>query len=670
MERLRYVLSDRVTTERFTADRLRTALEDRLEGLAGSAGMLEKSLLGADPTGETMHVLQQLMPNRQPRRMHDVWFDASGTRALLIAETRAAGSDLAGQDKALTRLGNSFAEVRNSSTAQMRYSGPGAMAVESKALITADVTKLSLLSTVLIFAILAWVYRSMPVVLLCAMPALSGLLLGVVAVNFWFGSVHAIALGFGATLLGEAVDYPSYLLTQTGADETVMATLKRMLPMLWLAVATTACGSLPLLMADFPGLAQLGLLTLVGVIVAGLVTVMVLPHLIPATWRPMPATTPPTGTAFLATGSSRRNGVALLVLVAVILTFAWSRPWWDDDLANMNPLPPVVKEQDRQLRESLAAPDVGSLLEISGATQEVVLQTAERLRGALEQWQASGDIGGFDLVSDYLPSAETQASRRAALPSSQRLRANLDVALMGLPFRSATFEPFVHAVDEARQATPLTPELLRGTSLGLKVGTLLSSDGNRWYVVVPLARVRTPATMAGRVAALRMPGVQWIDLRAEAAAMLSAYRRQTLTYTTIGILAIYGVLACGLGSWRRAARVLLPVACALLLTAGTLVAAGQPLTIFHLVALLLTLGIGINYALFFDNAMKLREEQHRTLRTLAVVAGTTLSAFGALALSHTTVLHAIGTTVCLGVLFSLFVSALLLSSQTAKAIDA
>ena len=72
------------------------------------------------------------------------------------------------------------------------------------------------------------------------------------------------------------------------------------------------------------------------------------------------------------------------------------------------------------------------------------------------------------------------------------------------------------------------------------------------------------------------------------------------------------------------------------------------MSIFHLVALLLTLGIGTNYALFLARASQSGAERRGTLRTLAVVAGTTLCAFGALTLSSTPVLHAIGMTVCLG----------------------
>jgi len=37
-------------------------------------------------------------------------------------------------------------------------------------------------------------------------------------VSLWFGFVHGITIGFGVTLIGEAVDYAIYLLTQTSAQ--------------------------------------------------------------------------------------------------------------------------------------------------------------------------------------------------------------------------------------------------------------------------------------------------------------------------------------------------------------------------------------------------------------------------------------------------------------------
>src|SRR4029453_10174901 len=103
------------------------------------------------------------------------------------------------------------------------------------------------------------VYRSVRVVALCFLPAATGLIAGIGAVSAWFGTVQGITLGFGATLLGEAVDYPSFLLTQLRAGESVAEARTRLGATLRMAILTTACGSLALLFADFPGLAQLGM---------------------------------------------------------------------------------------------------------------------------------------------------------------------------------------------------------------------------------------------------------------------------------------------------------------------------------------------------------------------------------------------------------------------------
>ena len=668
IERHRYQLSDRVSASHFEPAALRDALEERLEGLAGGGGALEKRWLASDPTGETLHILAQITPPIQPSRFDGVWFARDGAAALFVAQTRAPGWDVEGQQRAIAALEGAFAVARRDGAAQMRYSSPGAMSVASRTLIAADVTRLSLASIVLILAILLWVYRSAPVVLLCFLPAATGLVAGVVAVSAWFGTVQGITLGFGATLLGEAVDYPSFLLTQLHAGESVSGARTRLGPTLRMAILTTACGSLALLFADFPGLAQLGLLTMVGILTAGAMTYWVLPLWIPAAWVRIAPPPPAHATAPKLGAGTRWTIVG--VLVVVVAALAWNRPWFDDDVGSMNPAPSALKERDRDLRDALGAPDVRYLLVVSGVTQEDVLARAEELRPELQRWTASGAIRGFDLVTDLLPSASTQATRQAALPAASQLRANLDLALAGLPFRPHTFDPFVADVEEARSAAPLTLQSMTESALRFRAESLLrhaagadGASGDGWYAVVPLRGVTDAAAVAHGAAAMDNAQVRWIDLRAESSAMMTAFRHRAMLYAGLGTLLIFGVLAQGLRSAPQALRLMAPVLLAVTLTAATLAAAGAPLSVLHLVALLLVLGVGINYALFLARAAVAREDAWRTLRTLAVVSGTTLCAFGMLAWSRIAILHVIGTTVCLGVAFSLVCCALLLYAR-------
>ena len=85
--------------------------------------------------------------------------------------------------------------------------------------------------------------------------------------------------------------------------------------------------------------------------------------------------------------------------------------------------------------------------------------------------------------------------------------------------------------------------------------------------------------------------------------------------------------------------------------------AGVPLTLFHLIALILAAGLGLDYALFFEHAADDPREQRRALHAILVCALATLVVFALLATSTLPVLRAIGITVTLGVV-SNFVLAL------------
>ncbi len=115
----------------------------------------------------------------------------------------------------------------------------------------------------------------------------------------------------------------------------------------------------------------------------------------------------------------------------------------------------------------------------------------------------------------------------------------------------------------------------------------------------------------------------------------------------------------GVRSIPATLRLLLPVLGAVLLTAATLVAVGEKLTVFHLVSLLLVVGVGLNYALFFGRSHASAAERDLTLLSVSVAGLATLCAACALALTGTPVLRAIGVTTGLGAVFAFAVSAAL-----------
>ncbi|MGA7477396.1 MAG: MMPL family transporter, partial [Azonexus sp.] len=266
----RYLLSPAVTPARFTVDGLRSAIANSIDLLASPAGFVLKPLLTRDPTGELVELLGGLNAGSQPDMRGGVWASRDGERAMLLVQTGALGSDTDGQEAAIKEIRDAFAasvETAEVSGASIEISGPGVFAVNARALIKGEVTRLSLISSLAIICVLFFVYRSPRLLTLGLLPVVSGVLAGIVAVSLAYGTVFGITVGFGSALIGEAVDYSIYYFVQTGR-RGYAEWRERFWPTIRLGVLTSVCGFGALLFSGFPGLAQLGLYSLSGVLAA------------------------------------------------------------------------------------------------------------------------------------------------------------------------------------------------------------------------------------------------------------------------------------------------------------------------------------------------------------------------------------------------------------------
>jgi predicted exporter len=176
---------------------------------------------------------------------------------------------------------------------------------------------------------------------------------------------------------------------------------------------------------------------------------------------------------------------------------------------------------------------------------------------------------------------------------------------------------------------------------------------------VPLAGVRDAGALGAALRARGDAAVLHVDLKAEADALVAGYRQESLRLFALGLACIAVLVFAGLRDAGATLRVLAPALAAALATVATLLATGSRLTIVHLVALLLVIGVGLNYALFFNR--RAADEAERALTRLTVLAAslTTLCAALALAACETPVLRAIGATVLAGTLFAFVLAALL-----------
>jgi predicted exporter len=210
----------------------------------------------------------------------------------------------------------------------------------------------------------------------------------------------------------------------------------------------------------------------------------------------------------------------------------------------------------------------------------------------------------------------------------------------------------------AKGAKPVTLYSYTGTPLGAKLNALVVELDGQWLVLTPLGGVSNVEKLKRDLAESSRGDSQVVDLKQVSSDMVDGFRREALSQTGWGAALILILLVTGLRSTKRALHVLLPVGAALVLTVMTLVAFGVLLSVFHLVALLLVLGIGLNYALFLERVAADSKERARTRLALAVCSISTIATFGILSFSSTPVLSAMGSTVAVGAMLSLLMSAL------------
>ena len=664
----RYVLSPAVTSERFSVDGLHAALEESIDLLSSSAGLLVKSLLPRDPTGEMLQLLNQFNSSSRPRMIDGAWASRDGARALMVLQTRASGADIDAQQYAMTAIRTAFdAASAAAPAAKLVMTGPGVFSVTSRDTIKSQVSRLSVLSFLLIAVLLLLVYRSFMALALGFLPVATAVLAGISAVSLGFGTVHGITLGFGTALIGEAVDYSIYLFVQSGRGSAERQSwVKQFWPTIRLGVFTSLCGFAALLLSGFPGLAQLGLYSIAGLVAAASVTRFVLPHLLPENFHIRDVSATGVLLSRLLRRAAALRGAAVMLLLVACAILVWHRAdLWNDKISSLSPVSRAEVELDAKLRADAGAPDVRYLVVVSGDSQEAALLSAERASAILQVQVDQGALAAFESPSRYLPSMATQRARHASLPPPDVLEARLAQAVQGLPVRAKLFAPFLDDAAAARQRPMLQAGDLEQTSMGMAVAALLIQRNGHWSALLPLTAPKGAEINAEQIqAALQqradLQDVLFVDLKAESDRLYSGYLHEAIVLSLGGVFAIFALLLLVFRSLARTARIILPLLAAIITVTAGLALFGQQLIILHLVGLLLVAAVGSNYALFFDRAESSAAPAilPSTLTSMLFANLTTVAGFGLLAFSSVPILQAMGVTVAPGVILALIYSAI------------
>ncbi len=504
----------------------------------------------------------------------------------------------------------------------------------------------------------------------------------VAAGGFLVGSVNAVSLGFAVILLGVSVDHALVLYQEFKADPGAGAAGARRAVgwgISWSA-ATTAAAFGSLALGSLPGLAQLGILVAVGTLSGAAIMLLFFlpplerrrnhkPDLNPVVCHSeLAATGSEDGTqprsAQVAGPPTALKFAALGLAVLTVAALGWRgapRMTISDD-----PLRPAHSEaidvSDRMGTRMSQAGDPMMLL-ATGPDETAVADRLKEMREKLHRLRSEGRISDFLLPDGIFPHERNRKANAAraerAAESLPRLRELAKEAGFS-PESLALTEQVVRSWQRAEKGTgrasypdsPVVRRLLEKAvafddsgayALGLVHPGEDSSLETRRLLAAEIGS--TDGDSQSILAGWDLLGVE----------IAEAVRQDA---TRIGIPAAAAVLALlfvAFRSWRDAAFCLLSLAFAAAVLLAAMSLCGWSWTLINLPAIPLLLGLGVDYSIHMQLALRRhRGDWLRAWRTtggaLALCATTTSIAFAALALSHNQGLGDLGRVCAAGVL--------------------
>ncbi|EMG7548280.1 MMPL family transporter [Vibrio alginolyticus] len=514
-----------------------------------------------------------------------------------------------------------------------------------------EISTIGVFSLLGIIALLVLVFRSVMPLSLALLSITIGLLVALSVTTWIFGKVHLFSLVFGASLIGVSIDYAFHYLTErlaAGNEWDSEQGLKHIFIAITLGLITSLIGYLGMLVAPFPGLQQLALFSSLGLIAAYITVVA---------WYPILARNPSRSISnlpgqsllakWLTLWNQPRIKVGLPMLCVVASGFFLLQLNYDDDIRLLQTMPKDLKQQETLITTLSGMQSSQQMLVVTADDDESLMKKLESLTPTLEAWKAESTIESYQSLSRYLSSVERQQQDYQLIRDLYATQSSPLTSGLGLSKKPKMDADFIPVTVEQYLQNPVSAPVRF-----LHLGKIKEKSAT----VVVLNQLQDSAVV--KAFAKSQSDVVYLNKAEEISTLFGEYRIKIMELLAAASAVIFLVLIKRYGlqhSWRVLLPSLIACACGL----ATAVAMGTTLNLFNLLGLVLILGIGIDYTLFF--AEKARSVS--TLLAITLSAMTTVLSFGLLSLSQTHAIHSFGITVLSGIFVAWLLSPIAIKTE-------
>ncbi len=642
---------------------LRARAQALLRELRQPTSTFLKPLAAKDPLG----ILQNLMARSQASQpslpTHDGHLVSRDHRFALILLSTVHSHFASGVQAAfLDELQRSISAIKSrwGDDVEIEMSGANRVAVRAEESIRRDVRWIGACTFFGVAALFLLFFRTLMAFVLASLPALFGMLAATTASLVALGELDGLTIAFGTALIGVAIDYAIHTVNHhalsgpgVGAEETV----RRLAPSLILGALTTMASFAGLTLTTSPAFRELGFFSIAGIGAALAATLFFLPAFL-GDKRRIPDLSQSAARALRQLVVSLRDKTRLLralTLFTVLAAAAWlPHLHWVDDLSRLGNIDETLVEEEKRVRARMPAFESGRFIIASASDVESALEKNDLVYQRLQPLLADGALGGIRSLHDVLWSRSLQERNLAALRRQSDLDERVNSLFHEVGFRR---DAFATAFEDLRHPpAPLTLDDLRQSPLAPLLETMAVNLGDDVALITHLRDARDLDRV--RQSLRDLEDVVVFDQRSFVNEVYAEFRMTTIRQVLLGTFLVGAVLLLRYRSWRPACAALLPSLLVVVYLLGAFSWFGTETNLVHVIALMMVMGMGVDYGVFLVDTANDRDALGPTMLSLLLSCLTTVFVFGALAISEHPALRAIGTTTGAGVLLAFILAPL------------
>ena len=607
-----------------------------------------------DPQSVFLDYLSLNQIKTTAKQKNGVWF--VDNKALLMIQIQK-NSTIEQQDLAIKTIKNTF-EANKPSSAKLLLSGASIVAVEMRQNILNTIQYASFALIIIMFFVFVFIYRSIYLLLLAIITLASSVLISMSITQLVFSQIHGIVLAFGITALGVCLDYPLHVFSNTCTKVSARNAVKKILKPLRIGVLTSIFAYMALIGTGFDGLTQLAIFASIGLLSTLFISVYFLPLWMQNTKidkRKIP----------IGKCLSLKSKIFMSLLVVLLPAIFLSQQvgLFNTDISQLNPASIASKKVDANLRQALGAEEIDHIFLASDKNLAKVLTKTQEIQQQLKILVTQDIIGGTMGADTLLPDRKTQKYRQEQLPNKEKLKNNVALALSKMPFKQDAFDNFINDISSSKTMPLLNYQDFKESFMADKLQSLLFVQDGVWYSLIRVIDIKNINKFKQQVNNSYLLKNTYYSISAMAGNIMNNYLKETWTRLFAMLLLLFAITLWFAYKNKNRIWIVLPVFSGVLISLSFQALLGNSINIFHLLSLLLVIGLGFDYSLFFNYENNKVIQLSNSTHAITISAITTIITFSVLAFSNVTVLSSIGQIVVIGV-FACFIIAKFISTPT------